>query len=154
MHKVPKPNEFGLPTLKKITPEMIEGMVDDSDIDRRDLAAAALAAGATVQVAARVSGVSERNVYRWKTEPGFQGRIESAWRSHVEALKYESLRAIRQLLRKGPPEVRERLAVRIAESQGALPPAQVVDVQPLAGNNVLFLPLKTEEIPEDDVAEA
>jgi len=143
-HKNPRPNEFGLPTLGKVTPDMLAGLAEDTELDRRDLAAAALAAGATVQIAARVAGVTERHVYRWKTDPGFQGRIESAWRAHVEALKYESLRTIRQLLRKGPPEVRERLAVRIAESQGALPAAQVVDVQAVSSSNVLFLPLKSD----------
>lgn len=153
MHKTPKPNEFGLPSLRKVTPQMMEGLAEDTELDRRDLAAAAIAAGATVQVAARIAGVTERQIYRWKNEPGFQGRVESAWRAHVEALKYESLRAIRQLLRKGPPDVRERLAVRIAESQGALPAAQVVETQAISSNNVLFLPLKSDDV-DDELEEA
>ncbi len=152
MHKVPKPNEFGLPTLSKVRPEMMIGMAEDTELDRRDLAAAALAAGATVQIAARIAGVTERQIYRWKNEPGFQGRVESAWRAHVEALKYESLRAIRQLLRKGPPEVRERLAVRIAESQGALPGPAVAEVG--AGPaGVLYLPVKSSEELDGDGGE-
>jgi len=153
MHKVPRMNEFGLPSLPKVTPELLDELTDGPELDRRDLAAAALAAGATVQVAARLAGVTIRQVYRWKNEPGFQGRIEAAFRAHVEALKFESLRTIRQLLRKGPPEVRERLAVRVAEANGALPVAQAVDVAAISASNVLYLPVKSDEVDEPDEGE-
>lgn len=149
-HKTPKQNEFGLPEMSRVTPEMLQGMAADTEMDRKELAASALAAGATIQVAARISGVTMRCIYRWKLDPTFRGLMESAFRSHVEALKFESVRTIRQLLRKGPPEVKAQLAARIAEAHGALPVAQVVESQALPASNVLFLPLKSEVLDESE----
>jgi hypothetical protein len=151
-HKTPKQNEFGLPEMNRITPDMLQGLAADTEIDRKELAAAALAAGATIQVAARIAGVTMRAVYRWKLDPAFKGLMESAFRSHVEALKFESVRTIRQLLRKGPPEVKAQLASRIAEAHGALPVAPIVESQALPASNVLFLPMKSEGVdePEDE----
>jgi hypothetical protein len=44
---------------------------------------AALAMGATVENAARKANISERTVYRWLGDPGFQARIEQQKRENM-----------------------------------------------------------------------
>ena len=85
-------------------------------------AALALAAGKTVEQAARDAGVSDRTIYRWQKRPRFRamvaaarGRLVDAAAGVLSARMSDGAAELARLLRSRDPNVRLRAAVKLIE---------------------------------------
>ena len=99
---------------------------------KKSLALEALLSGKCVREAASISGITERQVYRWLEEQGFSSQLHKLERERVAG----SLRSLSSLA---------EMAVSALEDVLTQPTQQSANIKRLAAVNVLELMLKARE---------